>query len=148
MKPRSTSLPIQLLPIEQDGFHILIIGRINGKKANFLVDTGASRTVFDDHEVMAFLKEACFEDNEKLSTGLGTSEMPSRVTVIDEIRFGRLKIRNYPSVVINLSNVHNSYEALGLPRIVGVLGGDLLHKHQCKIDYGRLRITFYFQSEG
>lgn len=147
MKQRSTSLPIQLLPIEQDGFHILIIGRINGKKANFLVDTGASRTVFDEHGVMPYLEEANFEDNEKLSTGLGTSEMPSRVTVIDKISFGRLKIRDYPSVVINLSNVHSSYEALGLPRIVGVLGGDLLHQHRCRIDYGRLRITFFFEPD-
>ncbi len=143
MLSTSTSLPIILLPIEQDGYHLLIEGRINGKKANFLVDTGASRTVFDEQAIIPYLKEAIFEDNEKLSTGLGTSEMPSKVTVIESIRFGRLKISNYPSVIINLSNVHLSYEALGLPGVVGVLGGDLLHQHQCRIDYGRLRITFF-----
>jgi len=144
MRPASTSLPLILLPIEQDGFHLMIAGKINGRKANFLVDTGASRTVFDEHAIMPYLKEACFEDNEKLSTGLGTNEMPSRVTMIESIRFGRLEIINYPSVVINLSNVHLSYQALGLPGIVGVLGGDLLHEHQCRIDYGRLRITFFY----
>lgn len=144
MKRRSTSLPITRLPIEQDGYHLLIAGKINGKKANFLIDTGASRTVFDEQEIMPYLQEARFEANEKLSTGLGTNEMPSRVTLIDSIKFGRLHITHYPSVIIDLSNVHFSYSALGLPRIVGILGGDLMNKYQCRIDYGRLRITFYY----
>ncbi|MBK9292367.1 MAG: clan AA aspartic protease [Bacteroidetes bacterium] len=147
MRTLTTSLPIMLLPIEQDGYHLLIEGRINGKKANFLVDTGASRTVFDEQEIMNYLDEASFEDNEKLSTGLGTNDMPSRVTTIAHIRFGRLNIFDYTSVIINLSNVHLSYQALGLPRIVGVLGGDLLHAYRCRIDYGKLRITFRLDNE-
>ncbi|HMM11788.1 MAG TPA: retropepsin-like aspartic protease [Bacteroidales bacterium] len=144
MKPCSTSLALELLPIEQDGYHLLVKGRINGKKANFLVDTGASRTVFDEKEIMPYLNNASFEDNEKLSTGLGTSEMPSMVTVIENIRFGRLNIKEYPSVIIDLSNVHKSYDLLGLPRIVGVLGGDLLYQYQCRIDYSKMRIRFFY----
>jgi predicted aspartyl protease len=145
MKLATTSLPLVHLPIEQDGCHLMIVGKINGKRANFLVDTGASRTVFDEQAIMPYLKkEALFEDNEKLSTGLGTSEMPSMVTIIQTIRLGRLNILDYPSVIINLKNIHNSYSALGLPLIVGVLGGDLLYEHRCRIDYGRMRITFYY----
>lgn len=43
-----TTIPLQILPIENDGFHLMIVVKINRKNANLIIDTGASRTVFDE----------------------------------------------------------------------------------------------------
>lgn len=135
---------MNLLEIESDGFHLMTYGLINGKKASFLIDTGASRTVFDLEGIKSFLSDQAFEENEKLSTGLGTNSMPSQVTQIDTITFGELIIKNYTAVVIDLTHVHQSYKILGLPEINGVLGGDILRTYKCVINYRKKKLKFYY----
>jgi predicted aspartyl protease len=141
---RITEIPIQLLEIESEGFHLMVQGLINGKKASFLVDTGASRTVFDQEAIKAYLPEPSFEENEKLSTGLGTNSMPSQVTTIECIRFGELEINQYVAIVIDLQHVHQSYSMLGLPEINGVLGGDILNSYKAVINYKKKKLKFYY----
>jgi len=138
-----TEVPIQLLPIENDGFHILVQGKINRKKALFLVDTGASRSVFDQHGIKKFLNKATFEENERLSTGLGTNTMPSLVTEIASISFGHLVIKDYTAIAIDLKHVFESYDKLGLPAIDGILGGDILLTYRCVINYGKRTLKLY-----
>ena len=57
-------LPFQLLDIEGEGFHVMIKGKINGREANFLVDTGASRSVFDPKLITKFVENPQFEKKE------------------------------------------------------------------------------------
>ena len=60
---KTTSLPLKLLIIEGDGFHIMLHAKINGKKAAMLIDTGASKTVFDLNRITKFVGEKSFEKN-------------------------------------------------------------------------------------
>jgi len=141
---RITEIPIQLISIEGDGFHLILKGSINNSTASFLIDTGASRSVFDQKRIKKFADDASFEDNEKLSTGLGTNEMPSQVLILEKLQFGDLIIADYQAVAIDLRHVHFSYENLGLPQIDGVLGGDLLKQFKAVINYKTKKIKFYF----
>lgn len=134
-------LPIQIIPIDEDGFHMIVKGEINGLQATLLIDTGASRTVFDRSWIEKVMPASGVTDNEKLSVGLGTNSMPSIVTVIDLISFGHLKIKNYQAVALDLSHVLESYSKLGLPRVDGILGGDLLYQYRAVVDYGKSILT-------
>ena len=58
---RYHEIPFQLLDIEGDGFHIMIQGRINGKEANFLIDMGVSRSVFDFATMSKFIDDPQFQ---------------------------------------------------------------------------------------
>lgn len=51
---RYTEIPFDVLPIDNDGYHIMIKGKINDKDANFIIDTGASQTVFDKTTINDF----------------------------------------------------------------------------------------------
>ncbi|MEA3478277.1 MAG: retropepsin-like aspartic protease [Bacteroidota bacterium] len=137
-------VPISMMAIEEDGCHLMIKALINGHDANLLIDTGASRTVFDDERILSFLddQEFDFEINEKLSTGLGTSSMESKSVTIKEIRLGELEIKDYTAVVLEMSHVNESYAKLGLPGIDGVLGGDLLEEYGVVIDYSAKELRF------
>jgi len=61
---RYIEVPIQLLDIEGEGFHIMVKGMIHGKEARFLIDTGASRSVFDPVNVSKFIENLQFERHE------------------------------------------------------------------------------------
>ena len=58
---RSIATAFQLLDIEGDGFHVMISGKINGKEAHFLIDTGASRSVFDTDTISGSIDTPLFE---------------------------------------------------------------------------------------
>lgn len=134
------SIPIQFIKLE-DGFHLLVKLRVNEKTARLLIDTGASHTVFDAERIKAFLKNEKMELQDRLSTGLGTNSMQSHAVKIGTFQLGKLTIRNYKAVVIDLSHVNHAYGQLKLHPIDGVLGSDLLKKFKANIDFGKRRLV-------
>ncbi|MGE0636632.1 MAG: retropepsin-like aspartic protease [Bacteroidia bacterium] len=133
-------IPLKLLAIEGDGTHLLIAVKINGKKARLLVDTGASRTVFDINRISKFTKRKKFNKNEQLSTGLGTNSMQSHNTLLKKFEIGKLKIENFEAILLDLKHVNESYEKIGLGSIDGVLGGEILVTFKAVIDYGKKQL--------
>ena len=130
-----TTIPIQLLFIEDDGYHLLIKVKLNGKGATMLIDTGASRTVFDRSRMLRYAEERDFLSIDKLSTGLGTNKMETHSTWIKNFRIGKLSLQHFETILLDLSHVNNSYARLDLPAIDGVLGSDLMMKYEAVIDY-------------
>jgi hypothetical protein len=140
---RFIEVPIQLLDIEGEGFHIMVRGMIHGKEASFLIDTGASRSVFDPKTITAFIEDIQFEKKEGMSAGVGSSDLESATFVIDRLGIGALEITDYEGVALDLENIHEMYGKLGLPHIDGTIGGDLLRRHKAVINYRsrKLRLT-------
>jgi len=137
-------IKLELLAIEDDGYHIFTDAVINGKMARLLIDTGASRTVFDAERIKAFLSEEnqSFEKIDKLSTGLGTNTMESHTVILEEFRLGETVFSDYLAVALNMEHVNQSYRMLGFPQIDGVVGGDLLQRLKAVIDYRRKQMRW------
>ena len=140
---RYIEIPIQLLDVEGEGFHIMVKGLIHGKEANFLIDTGASRSVFDPKTISSFIDNLQFEKKEGLTAGVGSSDLESATFRIDVFSLGDMEIYDYEAVALDLENIHEMYEKLGLPHIDGIIGGDLLRRHKAVINYKnkKLRLT-------
>jgi predicted aspartyl protease len=141
MLRRITSIPIEILLIEDDGAHLLIKAKINGKNAKLLIDTGASRSVFDQEKIRAFVNDKFFEKHDKLSTGLGTNSMPTSTVTIKSFKLGELLIENFNAVLLDLQHVNTTYVQLGYKAIDGVLGNDVLMRYKAVIDYKKLTLT-------
>ena len=121
----------------------MVKGMIHDKEANFLIDTGASRSVFDPKTIATFIEDIAFEKKEGMTAGVGSSDLESSTFVIDSFFVGDLEIRDYEAVALDLENIHEMYGKLGLPRIDGILGGDLLKRHKAVINYRskKMRLT-------
>ena len=140
---RYIEVPIQLLDIEGEGFHIMVNGTIHGKEAHFLIDTGASRSVFDPKTIASFIDGIAFEKKEGLTAGVGSSDLESATFVIDAFFIGEMEITDYEGVAVDLDNIHELYAKLGLPHIDGIVGGDLLKRYKMVINYRnkKLKLT-------
>ena len=139
---RYIEVPIQLLDIEGDGFHIMVQGKIHGKEAHFLIDTGASRSVFDPNTITDFIDDIRFEKKEGLTAGVGSSDLESSTFVIDNFSIGDMEIHDYEAVALDLENIHEMYAKLVLPHIDGIIGGDLLKHYKAVINYKLNKIRF------
>ena len=135
-------IPIQLLDIEGEGFHVMIQGKINGMEANFLIDTGASRSVFDPTVITKFIENPNFEKKEGITAGVGGNDLESSTFIIKSLTLGNIELSNYEAVALDLENIHENYRKLRLPSIDGIIGGDILVKLKATINYRLRKIRF------
>ena len=135
-------LPIRLLDIEGEGFHVMIKGKINGREANFLVDTGASRSVFDPKLITKFVENPQFKKKAGITAGVGGSDLESSTFTIESLSFGDIEIKHYEAVALDMQNIHQTYRKLRLPSIDGIIGGDILYRLKATINYRLRKIRF------
>ncbi len=136
------SLPIQLMLIEDDGVHLLVEAKAGRRKVRLIVDTGASRTVFDKTRMEELFPNQEIQQSNALTTGLGTNSFPGATAKLSSLRLGDLKINNLPVLVLDLSHVNASYVALGFEPFDGVLGSDLMLEYNALIDFQASMLHF------
>lgn len=137
-------IPFELVSIEADGVHLILQAKINNKPCRLLIDTGASRTVFDQNRISLFVEKPEMQENQHRSTGLGTSDMKSHIITLESLEIGCLHLQNYTSVVIDMVHINQSFEAYGLQTIDGVIGGDILLNYKAEIDYRKQELRLRF----
>lgn len=134
-------LSIQITDIQGDGFHLMIDVKVKRKKLRLLIDSGASRTVFDETRMKFHFPDINLLTLDRLSTGLGTSTLQGNYTVLSSITLGKHKIEKYKAVVLDLQHVNESYHQIDVQKIDGVLGSDLLKELNAVINYGDATLT-------
>ncbi|TXB65393.1 clan AA aspartic protease [Vicingus serpentipes] len=135
-----TILPITIFPIENDGFHLKVIITINGIAANAIIDTGASRSVFDETRIQSYIGDDSLEEHDRLSSGLGTNTMTSKKVLLANLKLGKVEIVDYDATILDLKHVNQSYEKLDLAPIDGIIGGDILTDYKAVIDYEKKKL--------
>lgn len=128
-------LDIEFSEIDPDNFHLFVRIKIGPKKARLLLDTGASKTVFDQTRILKFIKSNTLKDVEGNSVGLGSNHVETQITKIKSLSFGKIKLSNVEVASMNLNNVLETYTMLKMEAIDGVLGSDLLYRLKAVIDY-------------
>ncbi|BAU55352.1 aspartyl protease family protein [Mucilaginibacter gotjawali] len=129
-------IPLRIIDLQQDGFHPLVNITLFGKPFILVLDTGASKTAFDEILLLQAHEHAVLTTSDKLSTGLGTNTMISSTAVINDLYIGSFLVETFEVAVLDLSTINIAYSQLGHPEVLGVLGGDILMKYKAVIDYG------------
>ncbi len=139
--PRHFKIKIHFLKLDEEGLHLFVKAKINGKNCNMLVDTGASKTVMDKNFLKKKFPKLIAEKSEHISSGLGTNTMRIEMVKIKTLKLGEKKIPDHEFAVIDLHHVNSMYEAHGFPQIEAILGSDLLLENKAVIDYGKKLLT-------
>ena len=105
-----------------------------------ILDTGASRSVFDETRIINFIGDDDIEDHDRLSTGLGTNTMTSKKVLLDKIELGKIEIKKYQATILDLQHINQSYDKLELDPVDGVIGGDILNDYKAIIDYAKKKL--------
>lgn len=130
-----SKIPLTLLNLQDDGFHLLVEVIVFNKHFKAVLDTGASKTVFDKSTMEQHIDADLLKVSDQLSTGLGTNTMTSYILTIPDLQMGNLHLKDYDVAVLDLSTINFAYEQLEQEPVIGVIGGDLLYEYQAIIDY-------------
>ncbi len=130
------TVPLTLLNLQDDGFHLLLEVIVFGHPFKAVLDTGASKTVFDKATVENHLHEnMVLKHTDMVSTGLGTTSMQSFILNVPNLQIGAFHLKNHDVAVMDLSTINFAYEQLDIDPVIGVIGGDILSRYGGVIDY-------------
>ncbi len=126
---------MQITELEPNNYHLIIVGWFeNGKTGNWVIDTGASKTVFDKNLVEHYtVLEG--ESDEIYTAGIGDGPQEISIAILTSLQLGKLKIENQKVALLDLSHINEMYSKVTSLTICGLLGGDFLMKYKAVIDY-------------
>lgn len=115
--------------------HYKVIAKVNGKKGDFILDTGASSSCIGFSSVDYF--DINSEASEIKASGAGASNMNTHVGNSNLFKIGGKSVRNMSFVIFDLSHVNDALHQINEESVHGILGADFLKDHRAVIDYGR-----------
>jgi len=139
---KSISIPLKLINLQDDGFHLLVEIVVFNETHFAVLDTGASKSVFDKTLIEKHLSETLQVSEEINAATLFTTTTTIQAT-IPEIKIGALKIKSYETVAFDLQSVTETYQQFGHPPIIGIIGGDILMQYKAVIHYSKLLLRLY-----
>jgi predicted aspartyl protease len=137
----SITVPLILINLQDDGFHLLVEIVVFGERVFAVVDTGASRSVFDKTLMEKHVQELLISDETQAATIFSSSV--TQQGLIPKLKIGKLTLKNYAAIALDLQSVTDTYISLGHPPIGAIIGGDILMKFDAKIEYKNRLMRFY-----
>jgi hypothetical protein len=112
--------------------HLLIQGKINGIKGNFILDTGASNSCVGFESIERFVLNAQFSETK--AAGAGAVGMETQLAKNNEIQLGRWK-KKFHLIIFDMSHVNEALIQHKTKAVDGIIGADVLLKGKAIIDY-------------
>ncbi len=132
------TISLLIIELEKNNFHPMIRSTfIDGTKGYWIIDTGASKSVFDKSLHSLYKEIEPDGDSEMHSAGISENMIETSSGEIKSILFGKYRVRNFRTALIDLTHINQLYEKYSDKRICGLIGGDFLVKHKAIIDYAK-----------
>lgn len=139
---RTVTVPLTLINLNDDGFHLLVEIVVFGEKHWAVVDTGASRSVFNKTFIEQYSDAVTGQGEEETNATTLFTTSSTIQALIPKLKIGKLIIKSYAAVALDLETVNDAYELMGHPRIIAIIGSDIFLKYHAKINYKKLKILF------
>lgn len=132
-------IPLELIELEECNYHITVSCRFaNGREGLWIIDTGASKTVFD--EALRDLYDLVESDEEiKIqSAGIGEGKLETSLGQLHGFSFSNFTMETLNVALIDLSHINKLYYHVAAREICGLIGSDFLLGHKAVIDYRKM----------
>ncbi len=142
------SIPLELITLEPESLHLAVPCTFpNGGIGLWILDTGASKTVFDlsltsrydplDPEIHPVVRSA----------GIGTGMFTISLGILHPFCLGKLTINPFTVALIDLSQINHLIYHAANREICGLIGSDFLLEYKAVIDYSRLSLCLSPQAK-
>ncbi|MGI8890042.1 MAG: aspartyl protease family protein [Chthoniobacterales bacterium] len=116
------------------GWNLYVDGKLNGKPAQLMIDTGAFTTLIH----RPFVKEMRLKtrDTRYTSGAVNLDERGLQLAVIRRFAVGPLMVKGKEVGVMNLEGLIHGELLKGEPPVAGLLGSEFLRRNNAIIDFG------------
>ncbi len=136
-------IPIQLVELEEQNFHILVRSLFaDGATGIWVIDTGASKTVFDKN-LTPYYTELEGEHEEIHTAGISEQTLETSLGVLESLKFGKHKMKALKVALIDLKHINELYKKAANLQLCGLIGSDFLLQHKAVLDYGKRELVLF-----
>ncbi|HAW58572.1 MAG TPA: hypothetical protein DCX03_06105 [Bacteroidales bacterium] len=137
LKWKDWKKPFQVRSVAPGAEHLMATLKIQKQKANMLIDTGSSSTIFDLNLFKQFYHYEAqqLKRSDQPSAGIASTAQSFGSVTIPRLTFGPIGLTNHEMLFIDLEHINSLYAKLGLPPIDGLLGNDLLFMLQASLNF-------------
>lgn len=129
-------IPFELIELESNNYHITVHCKFdNDAEEMWIIDTGASKTVFDQTLEHLYSPVETDDSMEIKSSGIGGAKLETTLGKLNAFVLGDLRIEPMQVALIDLSHINELYYSATDKKICGLIGGDFLLKHKAIINY-------------
>ncbi|MFN0276749.1 MAG: retropepsin-like aspartic protease [Chitinophagales bacterium] len=129
------NIKLKIRRIPPGGSLLFVNGKIEGKKINCLIDTGASKTFIDKNYMAEFHPGIEVKKLRQTITGIGANYDKGERTELKGFEIGKFRIKKMQPSLLDLSHVNKAYTTAGIAKIQMIIGGEILYKYKGVIDY-------------
>lgn len=128
-------IELQVIEPEEDNFHLLAVSNFDdGSTGGWIIDTGASRSVFDKN-LQDQYQPARSGENQLHTAGIGDKPIATVVACIRPFMLGKLKVENLEAALLDLSHINQLYQRTCPVHVCGLLGGDFFIRYNAVVSY-------------
>ncbi len=129
-------IPIHIVELEEDNYHLMVTTLFEDQsEGTWVIDTGASKTVFDKSLSGYFDVIDSENSGDMQSAGLGEETIETGVGEIISISLDGFIVKKLRVALIDLTHINNLYEKYTDIKIFGLIGSDFLYKYNAIINY-------------
>jgi len=135
-------IPLNLVKLEDGNYHLSLESVFaNGLKGWWIIDSGASKTVFDQSLTELYEKIEPDENVFIQSAGIGEGKLDTSLGNLKSFKIGSVTIEPFQVALLDLSHINKVYFHATEKEICGLIGSDFLLQKKAVIDYGKLQLT-------
>ncbi len=136
------TIPLELIELEEGNYHLALKSVFDdGTVMTWVIDTGASKTVFDKSLESQYVLVPLEEGMNVRSAGIGAGLLETSLGRLRDFSLEGFRIPSLNVALIDLSHINDLYFHATSRKICGLIGSDLLLKFKAVIDYSRLELT-------
>ncbi|HAX96332.1 MAG TPA: hypothetical protein DCY35_07410 [Prolixibacteraceae bacterium] len=137
-------IPLELVELEDHNYHLTVTSRFeSGKDGMWIIDSGASKTVFDESLKELYVPVSMDETIQIQSAGIGEGRLETTLGELSPFLLGEYKHPALQVALIDLSHINKLYYHVTSREICGLIGSDFLLSHRAIIDYGKLELVLH-----
>ncbi len=143
---KTITIKLTELCIMDELYHHIVNIEINKVKGILLIDSGASRTMFDTERFKRFKSVSKTCQSPMNPSGIG-GQVQANLTILRKIKIEKLSISNYAIGIIDLSHINNMFTSFKKNPIDGVLGADMLKSHGAILNFRNNTLCLSFDEK-
>ena len=133
-------IPIKIVELEMDNYHLIIESVFtDGTKGSWVIDTGASKSVFDKN-LSGHCLVSEYETEELHSAGATNEPMTTELAFMKPFSFGKLLVEEMKVALLDMNHINLLYSKVSDIKICGLIGSDFLLRYNAVINYKQKRL--------
>lgn len=135
---------LELINLEDQNYHLTVVSQFEGgKEGMWIIDSGASKTVFDESLEELYTPVSMDESLQIQSAGIGEGRIETSLGELKPFSIGNYDHPSLQVALIDLSHINKLYYHVTSKEICGLIGSDFLLSHRAIIDYGRMELVLF-----